>query len=189
MVRSPTRDKSHMARYLEDGAAGLMMPFVSTADEARSLVESTKFPPLGERGVDAAGLDADFAMPDPVAYAADANQETFLVVQIETPEAVENVEEIASVEGVDGLFVGPGDLGVRRHHASGINLSIEDVETKVAEVAARHGKAWGRPSGDFETLERLAQKGAQLLAYGGEFLGMMRILQQGNQDFDKICGQ
>ena len=96
MLRPPTLEKSRLYRYFEDGASGLMIPHVSTAEKAQQLVQAVKFPPLGDRGIDAAGLDADFSLPDHAAYTQEANRETFLVVQIETPEAVENVDEIAS---------------------------------------------------------------------------------------------
>lgn len=121
MVRVPTREKTELYRYLEDGAAGLMIPHVSTVQEARDLVRSTKFPPLGERGFDNAGLDSDYYLHDIDDYAAWARAETFLTVQIETPEAVENVEDIAAVEGVDILFVGPG-------------ISVIDTATTIGEM-------------------------------------------------------
>ncbi len=113
MLRAPTLEKTGLYRYLEDGAAGLMIPHVSTAEKAQMLVQAVKFPPLGDRGLDGAGLDSDFIIQGGPDFPADANRETFLVVQIETPQAVDNVEEIAAVPGVDGLFVGPGDLGLR----------------------------------------------------------------------------
>ncbi|MFP6701360.1 MAG: aldolase/citrate lyase family protein, partial [Planctomycetaceae bacterium] len=108
LLRVPTTEKTRLYRYLEDGATGLMVPHVSTVEAARELVESVKFPPIGNRGLDAAGLDCDFSLPEHVEYVREANEQTMLVVQIETPEAVENVEAIAALEGVDGLFIGPG---------------------------------------------------------------------------------
>ena len=122
MLRSPTLEKTRLYRYLEDGAAGLMIPHVSTREKAESLVQAVKFPPIGDRGIDAAGWDSDFRLQGDDGYTDLANQETFLVVQIETPEAVRNVDEIAAVEGVDGLFVGPGDLGLRYLHRERVVL-------------------------------------------------------------------
>ncbi len=111
MVRPPTLEKTGLYRYLEDGATGLMIPHVNTAEKAKMLVDAVKFPPLGDRGIDAAGLDADYLL-DVDGYLEAVNDETFLVVQIETPEAVANVDSIAAVPGVDGMFVGAGDLGI-----------------------------------------------------------------------------
>ncbi len=103
MVRPPTLERSRLYRYLEDGATGFMMPFVSDAEVARQIVRAVKYPPEGNRGIDGAGLDADFGLetwiPDST-YLADANAQTFITAQIETVEALENLEEIAAVPGI-----------------------------------------------------------------------------------------
>ena len=70
LLRPPTIEKTRLYRYLEDGAAGLMIPHVSTAERARELVQAVKFPPLGDRGLDAAGLDSDFMLDTPLDYEA-----------------------------------------------------------------------------------------------------------------------
>ena len=136
MVRPPTVGRTHLYHYLEDGAAGFMIPFVSTPAIAQQVVEAVKFPPLGNRGVDGAGLDGDYGIevwiPNPT-YFDDANRETFFVAQIETPEAVENIEAIAAVPGVDCIFIGPGDLGLRLR-VSDSSLTMPDV------IAARLGR-------------------------------------------------
>ncbi len=119
MLRPPTLEKTRLYRYLEDGATGLMIPHVSTREKAQMLADAVKFPPLGDRGLDGAGLDSDYYLQGGPDFPAQANAETFLVVQIETPEAIENVDAIASVPGVDGMFVGPGDLGLRLKHSEG----------------------------------------------------------------------
>ena len=121
MVRPPTQERTRLYRYFEDGATGLMMPLVSDAEEAQRIVNAVKFPPIGNRGMDGAGLDGDYGLevwqPNST-YTDDANRESFIAIQIETPEALANVEEIASVPGVDALFVGPGDLGLRLNQSS-----------------------------------------------------------------------
>ena len=66
MLRPPTLEKTRLYRYLEDGSSGLMIPHVSTADKVRNLVYAVKFPPLGDRGIDAAGMDVLFDLPDPI---------------------------------------------------------------------------------------------------------------------------
>ena len=183
MLRPPTLEKTRLYRYLEDGATGLMIPHVSTAEKARGLVQAVKFPPLGDRGIDGAGLDSDFLLRGGEGYTDRANRETFLVVQIETPQAVENVAEIAAVDGIDGLFVGPGDLGLRLKHAEGL-LTLDDAVSRVAAAAAEHGKAWGCPAGSVEQLKTLHDQGARLLAHGGEFMAIMNMLEQSAADFD-----
>ncbi len=172
LLRAPTLEKTGLYRYLEEGAAGLMIPHVSTAEKARQLVQAVKFPPLGDRGIDNAGFDSDYRInPDNIAYTEWANRETFLVVQIETPEAVENVEEIAGVPGVDLLFVGPGDLGLR-YQLAGENPSekLEAAYGRVAAACRQHGKAWGCPAGTPEDMKRRRAQGAQLLCNCGDFM-------------------
>jgi 2-keto-3-deoxy-L-rhamnonate aldolase RhmA len=189
MVRAPTLEKTGLYRYLEDGAAGMMIPHVSTAEKARMLVQSLKFPPLGDRGLDGAGLDSDFSVQGGADYTDQANRETFLVVQIETIEAVENVDSIAATPGVDALFVGPGDLGLRLRHAPDVTWTLEDAIDRVAAAAARHQKAWGMPAVSRARLEELTAKGGQLLAYGGEFSAIAAALTQRAAEIDDVFGE
>jgi 4-hydroxy-2-oxoheptanedioate aldolase len=186
MVRAPTLEKTRLYRYLEDGAAGLMIPHVNDVAKARMLVDAVKFPPLGDRGLDGAGLDADYfvdGMTGVEEFLSRANDETFLVVQIETPTAVANVEEIAAVEGVAGLFVGPGDLGLRLTHHQG-DLTLESAIDQVAAACRRHGKAWGMPVGSREDLQKRREQGAQILAHGGDFGAMMTMLKSCAANFE-----
>lgn len=187
MVRAPTLEKPRLYRFLEDGAAGLMIPHVNSADRARMLVDATKFPPIGDRGLDGAGLDADYFVRGAEGveeYLSRVNEETFLIVQIETPEAVRNAAEIAATVGVDGLFVGPGDLGLRlRQQAS--SLTIEDAIATVAGVCRDHNKAWGMPVGSQMELQQRREQGAQLLAHGGDFGAIQAMLQRCVAAFDE----
>ncbi len=185
MVRPATLEKSKLYRYLEDGATGLMIPHVSTPEKAQMLVDATKFPPLGDRGIDGAGLDSDFILRGGEGYTDRANRDTFLVVQIETLEAVENVEAIAAVEGINGLFVGPGDLGLRIR-TSGTSLTLDDAMARVAGAARQTGKAWGCPAGTVERMRELQAQGATLINHGGDFMAMMKMLEASAADFDAI---
>jgi len=186
MVRPPTREKARLYRYLEDGAAGLMIPHVASADQVRELVAAVKFPPLGNRGVDNAGLDSGYhSNPDNVAYAEAANRETFLAVQIETPEAVENCEEIVSVDGLDAVFVGPGDLGLRLTLAGDSDgTQLEAAIGRIARACAQHGKSWGSPAMTPEVLKHRKEQGAQLLSNFGEYPHIMSGLQSAVKQFD-----
>jgi 2-keto-3-deoxy-L-rhamnonate aldolase RhmA len=186
MVRAQTLEKTKLYRLLEDGASGLMIPHVSTEEKARMLVQAVKFPPLGDRGLDGAGLDSDFLVRGGEDYTDLANRETFLVVQIETPEAVRNVDAIAAVEGVDALFLGPGDLGLRLKHAGDQSMTIDDAQQKVAEAAEKHGKTWGRPAGSREMVEQYYQQGARLIAHGGEFITLMKMLENNAKELESI---
>jgi 4-hydroxy-2-oxoheptanedioate aldolase len=188
MLRPPTLEKSRLYRYLEDGATGLMIPLVDTPEKARMLVDAVKFPPLGDRGRDGAGLDSDFILEGGESYTDEANRETFLVVQIETLEAVANADAIAAVEGVDGLFVGPGDLGLRIKN-SDTDMTVDKAMAIVAEAVKKHGKVWGCPAGDAQRVQELREMGAQLIAFGGEFMAIMNVLRDCSATLDEVYGQ
>lgn len=184
MVRVPTRQKIELYRYLEEGAAGLMVPHVTTEAEARDLVQSVRFPPIGNRGVDGAGIDGDYYLADPADYPDHANRETFLVVQIESPEALANADAIAAVEGVDILFLGPADYTLRAKHAPGAP-DIDAAEGQVAAAAAAQGKSWGRPAGNAEQLQALFASGARFVANGSDFSAMMWMMNEASGQFDQ----
>lgn len=183
MLRPSTRERGRLYRYLEDGATGLMMPHVSTPELARDIVSAIKFPPLGDRGLDGSGFDSMYCATSADEFVAHVNRETFLVIQIETPQAVENVEAIASTDCVDGLFVGPGDLGLR-YRTAGRPEELERAIERVAAVAKATGKAWGMPVGTLEELRRRRAQGAQLLAVGGEFNWLRKALAEAIRMFD-----
>jgi 4-hydroxy-2-oxoheptanedioate aldolase len=177
IVRTGSRHASELYHLLEDGATALMIPLVNSAEEAAALARATKFPPTGQRGLDGAGLDNNFYLDGTAGYAAAADAETFLILQIETPEAVAAVDAIAAVPGVDGLFIGPGDLSLRLGCPMDWgNPKMVAAEDAVAAAAARHGKAWGRPSGSAQDIAHLTKKGARLIAHGSDFGAVMTML-------------
>jgi 2-keto-3-deoxy-L-rhamnonate aldolase RhmA len=108
MVRLPGNLYSETKRYLDAGAMGIIAPLINTAGEAKELIRSVKYPPLGERGVGfgrSHGYGFDFED-----YMQTANQNIFVCIQIEHIEAVRNIDAILSVEGIDAAFIGPYDL-------------------------------------------------------------------------------
>ena len=188
--RPPTKEKNALYRLLEEGASGLMIPHVGTAEEARTLVQAVKFPPLGDRGFCGGGRDAAFWVGAPKDYTERANKETFLTVQIETPDALKNVESIAAVEGVDVLFLGPGDMSLRLGCTPGVNdPKMLEVQKTIAAACQKHGKAWGRPVGSGEDARVIVELGAQLVAYGSEFGGLHKHLSDCSDQFDGLLNE
>lgn len=180
MVRVLRTGYTAPMRALEFGSNGLMVPHCLSAADARQWVEWTRFPPLGRRGFDGAGSDAAYGFDDPVAYMEHANRETFLVLQIEDREAVDAVDEIAAVEGVDLLFVGGGDLSISlgcpfqmKHPA------MQKAIDRVAEAAARHGKWWGMPTGSPDAAQDLIDRGARFIVCGGDHGALVNGLRAG----------
>lgn len=184
MLRPPTLEKTRLYRYLEDGAAGLLIPHVSTAEKTRMLVDAVKFPPIGDRGLDNAGLDADFHIHDPDEYTQWANRETFLCVQIETPEAVRNIDAIAAVPGLDMIFVGPGDLGLRLRQSG--EMTVDDAWAAIATACKTHGVAFGGPTIGLSEMQKRRNQGAQLLVNSSEFGHWSAGLCNDIQRFDEL---
>lgn len=176
-------------RPLEDGAAGIMVPHVKTREEAEWVVYNSKFMPIGRRGAENMMVDADLGMVDTLEYFAHANRETFVAIQIEDVEALNHLDEIVSVEGVDILFVGPADLS----SSMGIALQFDhpDFQAAVSAIgaaAAAHGKWWGLPVSDIEAVAKYAARGASFFNMGGDY-GMLRNgLSKVRQDFDTWIG-
>jgi len=188
--RPPTKEKSALYRLLEEGASGLMIPHVGTPDEARLLVQAVKFPPLGDRGFCGGGRDADFWVGAPKDYVTQANRETFLTVQIETPDALDNADAIAAVPGVDVLFLGPGDMSLRSGCTAAVNdPKMLEIQGRIAAACRKHGKAWGRPVGTADDARVIIELGAQLVAFGSEFGGLHAHLAECSSQFDTLLGE
>lgn len=161
-------------RALEFGANGLMIPHVRSVEEAVQWRDWTRFPPLGKRGLDGVGADADWGLAPTADHLKHANEEVFLVLQVEDRETLDCVDEIAAVEGVDILFVGPGDLSV----SLGVPLQtthplVEAAIDKVAAACAKHGKWWGIPTGTPEVAQRMLDRGARMVTCGSDHMFLL----------------
>ena len=156
-------------RPLEDGASGIMVPHVKSREEAEWVVSNAKYPPLGRRGCDTTMPDSDTAFSEPLAYLEHANRETFVVAQIEDAEALDHLDEIASVPGLDVLFIGPADLSL----SLGVPFQTDSARYReavqaICTAAERHGKWWGLVVGDVAAAANYAQQGARFLCVGGD---------------------
>lgn len=187
--RPATTERAQLSRFLEDGATALMIPMVNTPEQARQLVAAVKFPPLGDRGLDGAGMDGNFYLNKAGDYTAEANRETLLIVQIESPLALDNAAAIAAVPGVDVLFLGPGDLSMRLGCTGAItDPTLRAAVDRVAAACAASGKPWGMPPGTPEQARIAVDLGCRFLAFGGEFWGLHGHLQRCSQQLDELLG-
>jgi 2-keto-3-deoxy-L-rhamnonate aldolase RhmA len=138
-----------------------------------------------------AGFDGDYGISVwhlDSTYNADANRETFLITQVETLQAVANAEEIASIEGVDGLFIGPADLSLRIATApAGNPMTMEKAIETVATAARKHRKIWGITAGSVDDIQRFRAMGAQVVPWGGDF-ALMNVLKNCSADLDNVPG-
>lgn len=172
IVRIPRSGYSSYIHPLELGSSGIMVPHCRSACEAESLVKATRFHPLGRRALDGGNRDGSYCMVPLLDYMRHANSNTCLVIQIEEPEAVEQVEEIAALDGVDALFVGPGDLSQAYGVPGEFNhpLVCQAVE-RVAAASRRHGRAWGLPV-NRENAAKYLEMGASFCSTGADILGL-----------------
>lgn len=166
LVRPPGRSYENIARALDAGAEGLILPMVGSGDEARRIVECAKYAPMGSRGV-ALGIAHDRYTSGPVAEKlAAANRRTVLFALVETREGAENVDAIASVEGIDGLWIGHLDLS----SSLGIPGQFDHPDyvaavERIARAARDHRISLGR-------MAETAAEGARLFANGHDFIAI-----------------
>jgi 4-hydroxy-2-oxoheptanedioate aldolase len=187
MARIRKGDYWSYSRPFEAGATGIMVPHCRSGAEAAEIVRYSRFHPLGLRGLDGVEANADYGLAPTAEYMAHTNRETFVCVQIEDREGVEDVEAIAATEGIDILFVGPADLS----QSYGIPLQTQDpiirgAIERVADAAARHGKWWGIPVGTAEQGQRYYEMGARFLACGAAIIILQQGWQRIRQDFDAL---
>jgi 4-hydroxy-2-oxoheptanedioate aldolase len=142
VVRPVTNDAALIKRFLDLGAQSLLIPYVQNAEEARRAVAATRYPPAGIRGVSALTRATRFGRVG--GYGKRAAEQLCLLVQVETQEALDHLEEIAAVDGIDGVFVGPGDLAA----SFGLIGELGHATVKAAiEDAIRRIRACGKPAG------------------------------------------
>ena len=164
-VRVPPTDYATVTRCFESGASGVMAAQITSADQAEEFVRWAKFAPRGHRGLNPLGYDGRFGTVPLAEFAERANRESFVAVQIETAQAVDEVDAIAAVDGVDLLFVGPSDLS----QAMGVtgDFMHERCLAAVDRVAAgcrANGKHWAAVTPTPEYAALLIEKGCTMIS-------------------------
>lgn len=167
IVRIPWNDTVVIKRYLDIGVQTLLIPFVQNAEEARRAVAATRYPPLGVRGYSAAARASDYGRIKD--YPASCEAQLCVLVQVETPEALANIEAIAAVEGVDGIFIGPGDLAASMGHIGNIKHPqvVAAIENAIGRIRAS-GVAAGILCADEELARRCIALGCNYVAVGSD---------------------
>lgn len=173
VVRVARGSYSDYIRPLELDAAGIMVPHIMSAEDARNVVRMTRFHPVGRRPVDGGNADGQYCNIDFCDYLKQANEQRFVIVQIEDPEPLAEIDAIAQVKGIDMLFFGPGDFS----HGIGVagewnHPRITDARRLVAEVARKHGK-WAGTVANVPKKDLVAM-GYQFIAEGSDVRAVMQ---------------
>ncbi len=177
VVRPPTGDPVLIKQMLDIGAQSLLIPMVETAEQAEMLVRATRYPPLGFRGV-GAGIARAARWGRVANYLDQANDRVCLLLQVETAKGLDNLESIAAVEGVDGIFLGAADLSASLGHIGQPQHPevVAAVERAIRCILA-HGKAPGLLATDEVVASRYLAQGAQFVAVGVDVLVLAQTTQ------------
>ncbi|MBR2886061.1 MAG: aldolase [Clostridia bacterium] len=163
ITRTSRGGYSNYIRPLEADSAAIMVPHVMSLKEAKEIVYYSKFHPIGRRPLDGGNADGGYCLVDALEYMETANKERITIIQIEDPEPLEELEEIAALPGIDMLFFGPADF------SQGIgapcdfsNPKLLEARKRVVECAKRHGKLAGT-TGSPANFKQLADEGFNLI--------------------------
>jgi len=170
LVRVPAADYHFIARCLDAGVLGVMVPNVETAEQACAIVNAVKYAPGGHRGLGLGSAHNDYVPPKPAEYLHEANANTSVICQIESTRGLENLEAIAATPGVDILWVGHFDLT----QSMGIVAQFDDPRfldalARVAQVAKRYGKAAGVQPHNAAQAEQWMRLGYNVISWSSDF--------------------
>ena len=186
VVRVPRGSYSDLIHPLEMDAAGIMVPHVMSLDDARRVAWQTRFHPIGRRAVDGGNADGSYCMISTKDYMRSANRERFVIVQIEDPEPMQELDQIAQVDGIDMLFFGPGDFSQGIGDPGNVtNPRIDEARRQIAEAARRHGKFAGTVA-SCDTLAATVAMGYQFISIGADVLALGEMFQRVANAFEEI---
>ncbi len=169
IVRIPEVRRECILKYLDLGADGLLCPMVDSPEMAKQLVKFAKYPPLGIRGVSIHRPHSLYAPGSMTEYIEKANERTMVFVQIELKCALDTVNEIASVEGLDGILIGPSDLSMDLGIFNELSHPLMlDAVKKTADNAAAHGIASGVITSNKNLISFAVEAGMNMICAGSE---------------------
>ena len=187
LVRVTRGSYSDHIRPLEADAAGIMVPHLMSLADAKKVVWNTRFAPIGRRPIDGGGTDGAYCMMPIDQYVVQANDQRFVIVQIEDPEPMVELEEIAALDGIDIIFFGPGDFS----HGSGIlgqwdHPKMSDARKRIADVANANGKVAASVCAPAK-LQELVDLGYRFISMGADVVGLATYYKDLFAAFQSIC--
>ncbi|MBO99573.1 MAG: aldolase [Chloroflexi bacterium] len=179
VTRIGQNDQQVIQKFLDAGSQGVLMPLINNKTDAKSVVDSVKYPPVGKRGL-ASGRGSAYGIPQSVKEHVDSsNKETLVAIQIETTEAMENVDAISSIDEVDVLFFGPSDISSSFGIHGQINdPKVRDTISDLSKIAIGNGKACGTIARGADDFKFYKEAGFQWFCSG-----VTNMLQSGMKDY------
>jgi 4-hydroxy-2-oxoheptanedioate aldolase len=178
LVRVARGSYSDHVRPLELDATGIMVPHVLSLEDARRVVWMTRFHPQGRRALDGGNADGAYCLVDTKDYVAQANRERFVMIQIEDPEPMKDLDAICSLEGIDVIFFGPGDFSQGIGDTANFsNPKLLEARRLVAETAVRHGKFAGTV-GSIGNMKELYDMGYRFISGGADVIGLTNYFKE-----------
>ncbi len=165
-VRVPDLQYHLISRCLDAGAQGFMVPRIETREQAEKAVSYSKYPPLGDRGCSINKGHNNYKGDDLISFVKNANEENFVILQIERKAAIDDLENILSVEGVDGAILGPNDMAVSYGVPNDLDSRLmEEIFMKVIDAGKKFGVYTGMHIGNLQKLVEWKNKGMRIITY------------------------
>lgn len=173
IIRVPHLESFFISRVLDAGAEGIMVPMTSTKEQAEAIVRYSKYTPIGQRGFGTQTSQTDYKPLKATDFMKEANDHTLIIAQIETREAIENVDAILGTEGIDVGLIGPNDLSISLGIPDQLESEmITQAIERVVEAAKKRGKASGIHIGNPELVRKWRDRGMTMLACSTD-IGML----------------
>lgn len=184
IVRVPEIQKHWIARILDAGADGIMIPYVETVDDVHRIIDFAKYPPMGRRGLGTQIGHTDYLAGESEGLVEQKNRDTIILIQIETPTGVKNIDGITSVPGVDFVIIGPNDLALTMGLPGQITSDVvfEQIQ-KVIDTCKSKQMPIGIHVGNTKLIERCIKAGMRLIAYSTD-IGLLAAA--GKQAADQL---
>ena len=189
-VRAPWNDFVVIKRILDAGAYGLIIPYVSTKEEAEAAVRAAKYPPEGIRGIAGSTRAGHFGY-NSTEYFESANKEIFLFVQIETPGGVKNIDDVLSVPGIDGIFIGPMDLATTHGFRGQLGVpKMQEIILSLEKKIKARGKAMATICSNFEDAKEKFNRGYNMITLISDTVNLGKLAREEVGKFRKqILGE
>ena len=175
LVRATWNDFVLIKRILDAGAYGLLVPYVNTVEEAEEVVKAVRYPTAGIRGVAGSPRAAHYTN-NSMDYMNAANNEIFVMVAVETMTAVENLEEIVKIDGIDGIFIGPNDLASSMGYLCNPKVpKVQDTIKRIENIVLPTGKTLATTSGSFEDAKAKYERGYGIITLMSDTSSMSKF--------------